>query len=103
MNQVSEVGGLEIISSPSKIAMLDKDSLFATALHAEDRLDLLEDNQLQTGGGCKPCPDRNKSCVQGLRSALGHDLRKKRWKTNQAVYLVFASAGTLTTQSTKPE
>lgn len=49
-------------------------TLFTRSRNTEDGLDLLEDDKLESGGGCKASPDRNKARIQTTRAILGDDL-----------------------------
>lgn len=48
--------------------------LFATALNTEDRLDLLENDQLEGGSGGETSPDGNETSVETGGTVLGDDL-----------------------------
>jgi len=57
------------------LTFLPAHNLVASAAgDAEDGLELLEDDELQTGGGREPGPNRDEARVQALGPVLRHDL-----------------------------
>ena len=63
-------------TSPTRRYELTKSSLTRCLGNAENRLDLLEDDELQTRGGCEASPDGDESLVQSAGASVFYDLHE---------------------------